>query len=184
MCIKPTASQKPSRIRHGQLEARVTSSNGGRRVAAQGIKKTKAVFLSIVAILSAVSAHARVDVVGPLPNFRRTDPDGIYYVVVKRDPLAKKKRFSAPFSLEIAKRQDGSAAVTNVRDSLSKTADGVVTNPEVGVRRNDILLGRVSLDVALPTILVSSTGLGIVVLDKLDDERSRASNVFACHRAL
>lgn len=92
-----------------------------------------------------------------------TDSNGRYYVVVKR----KDKDSDDPVTLTIAEQRAGTPPVQN---AVAKTKDGdsnwATVDPRIRVRDGDIVHGRVELDRAPRKILVSSTGRGVVILDK------------------
>jgi hypothetical protein len=133
------------------------------------------VLVTIFVLAQCVHSLVRADSFGPFLNFRKADPTGTYYVVVKRDPDATKPKFSIPVSFEFAMRKVGTSVVTSASDSL-RYGPVVVPDPEVKVRDDNIRLGRGRLHLGFSPILVSSTGLGFVALNLFDPICSEPSN--------
>lgn len=96
------------------------------------------------------------------------DSNGQYYVVVKRKDDGKQTFPYGPVSLTIAERRAGSAPVRSAMAGEG-TACGTflaTVDPAIRVRDGDIVHGRIDLDQPPGVVLVSSTGKGIVTLDK------------------
>ena len=139
----------------------------------------KYMIVLILMCVSAMQTSANADSFGPLPNFRKTDPTGTYYVVVKKDLTVEKKELFTSVAFELAKREAGSPPLTDAQDSLRRDSLAVTANPDVRGREGDIRLGHGKLSILHPVVLVSSTGLGFVCLDLSGHNSSSPSNVFA-----
>jgi hypothetical protein len=83
-----------------------------------------------------------------------------------------------PVKLEIARRKARGGTQSAEPSASTLASAGKV--PQVSILDGDDRLGLVKMDMCFPHIVVSSTGLGVVVLDRLDEERAERANVFAC----
>ena len=96
-------------------------------------------------------------------NFRQVEPNGRYYVVVKKNGGPEDPGDGTPVTFEIVERKPGSPPVTPAEDGDSD--DAFVAHSDVNVRKGDIVLGRGNLNRCPGRILISSTGTGFVGLD-------------------
>jgi hypothetical protein len=126
---------------------------------------SRVISVSLLVILCGLHDSCRADSFGPFLSCRQADRNGRYYVVVKGDPGAVGPATIRLVAVEIAEQMPGSSPVTHARDFLGPDRQEVLPNPAVAVRPGDKLLGRAGLSVLLPTLFVSSTGLGVVVLN-------------------
>lgn len=101
-------------------------------------------------------------------NQRVIDSTGTYYVSVKRVGKPGERYLSGygPLELTIAQRKHGSTRVTSIRSKLDEQSrfDLRYSN-EVDPRAGDIIHGKAKFDKCPGQIIVSSTGLGVVLLD-------------------
>jgi hypothetical protein len=104
-------------------------------------------------------------------NQRFVDTAGNYYVAVKREAGSPRYRSAwGPVELTIARRKPSSAPVPRVRARLVDLENqGTVLDTQaandVDVRSGDTVLGRAKVTHPPLLVLVSSTGLGVVLLD-------------------
>jgi HEAT repeat protein len=102
----------------------------------------------------------------PYPEQCIADPNGRYYVVVKRKDKGEQSFPYGPVTLTVAERRQGSPPVRSASargandDSFRATVD-----PKIRIRDGDIVHGRIDLDQPPGRILVSSTGKVVVTLD-------------------
>jgi len=106
----------------------------------------------------------------PFADYRIVDSTGTYYVVVKRQGGPRYKGPWGPVELTIAQRKAGSSPVRPARAKVvSLEGQGnvyeMLAREDVAVRDSDSVHGRVALDTPSAAILVSTTGIGIVLLD-------------------
>jgi hypothetical protein len=100
----------------------------------------------------------------PYQNRRITDANGRFYVVVQRKSGT---RDIPPVTLTIAEQRPGSPAVGPGEIPYHGGSDSIFSHfPDVRVRDGDTVHGQIELDRPPKVILVSSTGRGIVTIDK------------------
>jgi hypothetical protein len=124
-----------------------------------------------VITIALIGTTAHGESFAPYTNERYVDECGNFYVAVKR--LAGGERYRQnwePVELTIAKRGPSTTPVLPVRPNMEISLDGVrVVDMQAGnavdVRKGDIVLGRAKVTHPPSTVLVSSTGLGVVLLD-------------------
>ena len=120
----------------------------------------RAMVAMVVAWVALAFLPALADSIGPFLNFRLADPTGRYYVVVRKD-LTATPRSGMPATFEFAERGPGTEAVEDALDFV-RGGMSATHNPAVAVRPGDILLGRCNLEVRWSSVLLSSSGLGLV----------------------
>ena len=103
-------------------------------------------------------------------NHRVIDSTGTYYVCVKRVGIPGERYISAyagQLDLIIAQRKQGSSPVPPLRTKLDgQSRFDMHKSNEVDPREGDVIHCRVKLEITPGRILVSSTGLGVVLLDQ------------------
>lgn len=102
-------------------------------------------------------------------NHRLTDSTGTYYVSVKRVGKLGERYLHGYGRLEliIAQRKHGGPVVPSIRTKLDEHSRfDMNKSNEVDPREGDVIHGRVKLENTPGRILVSSTGLGVVLLDQ------------------
>jgi len=120
---------------------------------------------ALLALIWSAGTLAATDSFGPFADFRQVDRKGEFYIVVKRDATDSKGGTSIPVTFEFARRGADRSPVTSVRASGAANLQTLLPDQEVVVRPGDVVLGRGKLDVVVPRILLSSQGLGFVVID-------------------
>ena len=139
---------------------------------------TRRMILAGFMYVIAIQSFARADSFAVPRNFRKADATGTYYVVFKKDLKAKNDELITSVPFEIAKRKEGSSAVTDASDHFRGLSE-VVANADVRVREGDLRLGHGNLDVCFPRILVSSRGLGFICFELSSQIASARSSVAA-----
>ncbi|HQR08056.1 MAG TPA: hypothetical protein PLN21_14605 [Gemmatales bacterium] len=118
----------------------------------------------IVAILLIATLPLSADSYGPFVDYRQVDPTGRYYVVIKFDG---EKRDNGGFDnrvrFEFAERKPGSPPVTNAEDETDIRT--YKPNPEVSVRKGDILHSKGKFEHCPGNFVISSSGLGFAGID-------------------
>jgi hypothetical protein len=128
---------------------------------------SKTVLLSLFLGMTALSPAAFADSYAPFANYRAVDPTGRYYVVMKKIDRQGNAIVGVPVAFEIVERRQGSAPVAAVSDPdrYERASGGKATSEPVTVRKDDLVLGKGTLDRAPRMIVISSTGLGFVGVD-------------------
>lgn len=118
-------------------------------------------------VIFLASSKLSADSYAPFGNFRKVEPTGRFYVVVKKLPgNPEDPGRGTRVGFEYAERKPGSPVVTDVEDIVDPDNHRrVIPNPNVRVRDGDRIHGRGELRRCPGTILISSTGLGFVGLD-------------------
>lgn len=126
--------------------------------------------LCAVFVLGFVADKLCAESYSPFADRRIVDPMSNFYVVVKRQGGPRHRDSCGPVELKIVQHNPrdlpilpGRARVVEVQglDTVYEMQAG----ERVAVREGDVVLGRLKLDDPPSTILISSTGLGLVLLD-------------------
>jgi hypothetical protein len=121
--------------------------------------------LSFVAVSLALVGPVHATSFIPYSEQIVADSNGHYYVVVKRKDDSGDY---GPISLTLAERKPGSSPVRSAtaREATPRGTFLAKIDPAIRVRDGDIVHGRIDLNQPPKVILVSSTGKGIVTMDK------------------
>jgi hypothetical protein len=161
---RQVAEQADSRLRDTRLsEGAVMFSNCSMRHSASECGW-------LILLMGAIPVGAFADSYLPMPNRLIPDPTGRIYVVQTRRGGDVQALPWGPVELTIAQRLAGTPPVIASRSKITEVMGKgyfIQSFPgqEIAVRKGDRILGRVRIDIPPGAVLVSSTGLGVVLLD-------------------
>jgi hypothetical protein len=123
-------------------------------------------FFVSAALLSSLCSLALADSYSPFSDQRLVAPGGLFYVIIERQGGKHPKPWG-PVDLTIAERAPGTSSVEPAK-AVVESRDGLFVmtkNANIAVRKDDIVHARITLRHPPALTLVSSTGLGVVLLD-------------------
>jgi hypothetical protein len=140
----------------------------------QGTRRKSRIVGSILCaslILASPPARLAAESYFPFADFRVIDATGKYYVVVQRTGGPRHRGEWGPVELTIAQQKPGSSRVQPGRAKVVRVEGAgdeyqMADADKVAVRPDDTVHGCIGLDNPSSTILVSNTGLGVVLLDR------------------